>query len=164
MFADIVLNRRATAGKSHVMLNQMYGDGTVFLNTVCAWFKIVVIRPARPHLKQPGSWFLLHDNARPHTATLVKRFLAQRGVTELSHPPYFPHLSPQDFLPFPKLIVVLKGRIFTDITHIQDAMTLELKAVLVEEFSRAFDNLYARCQKCIMYDGEYFEGLETVSM
>ncbi|GBO09541.1 hypothetical protein AVEN_159733-1 [Araneus ventricosus] len=61
------------------------------------------IRRVRPHLKQRGSWFLLHDNARTQTATLVKRFLAEHGVTELSHPSYFPDLSPPDFFLFPKL-------------------------------------------------------------
>ncbi|GBM62863.1 hypothetical protein AVEN_274544-1 [Araneus ventricosus] len=63
------------------------------------------------------------DPLRPHTATLVKRFLAEHGATELSHPPYSPDLLPTDFFLFPKLKVTLKGRSFTDITHIQAAET-----------------------------------------
>ncbi|GBL72646.1 hypothetical protein AVEN_127898-1 [Araneus ventricosus] len=115
----------------------------------------VTIRRILPRLKQPGSWFLLHDNARRHT----KRFLAQHGVTELSHPPYSLDLSPPDFFLFPKLTVALKGKRFADITHIQAVVTRELKAVPVEEFSRSFDVLYTRSQRCIVYDGDYFEGL-----
>ncbi|GBL81664.1 hypothetical protein AVEN_93450-1 [Araneus ventricosus] len=75
-----------------------------------------------------------------HTATLVKRFLAQQWGTELSHPPNSPDLSPPDFLLFPKLKVALKRRL-TDIVQVQAAVTRELKAVPVEE-----------------YDGDYFEG------
>ncbi|XP_035224742.1 uncharacterized protein LOC118197351 [Stegodyphus dumicola] len=30
------------------------------------------IRDVRPHLAASGRWFLLHDNARPHTAICVK--------------------------------------------------------------------------------------------
>ncbi|GBO40378.1 hypothetical protein AVEN_220293-1 [Araneus ventricosus] len=61
------------------------------------------------------------------------------------HPPYSPHLSPQDFFLFPKLKEALKKRRFTGIRHIQTALTWVLKAVLVEEFSRAFDDMYTRC-------------------
>ncbi|GBL74912.1 hypothetical protein AVEN_243742-1 [Araneus ventricosus] len=98
-------------------------------------------------------------HGRPHTATLVKLFLAQHGVTELSHPPYSPDLSPLDFFLFPKLNVELKGQIFTDIPHIQAVVTWELKAIPAEEFSRAFNDLCTRRQRCIVYDGDYFEGL-----
>ncbi|GBM53687.1 hypothetical protein AVEN_233660-1 [Araneus ventricosus] len=93
------------------MLKQVYGDDTVTLKTVYAWFLKVIkivsnrgyIRRVRSHVKQSGFWFLLHHNARPHTATLAKRFLAQPGVTELSHPPYSPALSPLDFFLFSTL-------------------------------------------------------------
>ncbi|GBN71290.1 hypothetical protein AVEN_21391-1 [Araneus ventricosus] len=89
-----------SAGESHAMLKQVYEDDTMSLKTVyCEVLKRLLARipRVRAHLKQPGSWFLLHDNARPHTTTLVKRFLAQHGVTKLSHPPYPPDLSPPYF-------------------------------------------------------------------
>ncbi|GBM79441.1 hypothetical protein AVEN_213295-1 [Araneus ventricosus] len=110
------------------------------------------IRRVGPHLKQLDSCFFLHDKARPHTATLVKRFLAQHGVTELSHPPYSPDLTvftlrrdqriKPDCFQSPKLKVAPKGRRFTEFTHIQAALSRELKTVEVEEFSIAFDDLY----------------------
>ncbi|GBM11919.1 hypothetical protein AVEN_209619-1 [Araneus ventricosus] len=87
---------------------------------------------------------------------LVKRFWR---VTELSHTPYSPDLSPQDFSLFPKFKVALKGRRFIDITHIQAAVAQKWKALPVDEFSRAFDDLYTRCQRFIVYDGDYFEVL-----
>ncbi|GBN01140.1 hypothetical protein AVEN_241068-1 [Araneus ventricosus] len=79
-------------------------------------------------------WFLLHDNVRLHIATLVKRFLVENGVNELSHPPYSPDLSPPGIFFFPKLKVALKGRRFTDIKHILAAVTRELKVIPAEEF------------------------------
>ncbi|GBM11269.1 hypothetical protein AVEN_267831-1 [Araneus ventricosus] len=93
------------------MLKDVYGDDIQTLKTVyCEMLKRLLarIRRVRPHLNQPGSWFLLHNNARPHVATLIKWFLAQHGVIELSHPPYSPDLSPPDFFLFPKLKVALK--------------------------------------------------------
>ncbi|XP_035215471.1 histone-lysine N-methyltransferase SETMAR-like [Stegodyphus dumicola] len=66
----------------------------------------------RPHFQQNGSWLLLHDNARPHNALPVRRFLAQHGVIEMQHSPYSPDLAPADFFPFPKLKNSLKGTRF----------------------------------------------------
>jgi hypothetical protein len=44
------------------------------------------IRPERPQFQERGRWFLLHDNARPHTAVSVKQFLEKQGIPELNHP------------------------------------------------------------------------------
>ncbi|GBN30320.1 hypothetical protein AVEN_260934-1 [Araneus ventricosus] len=52
------------------MLKQVYGDDTVTLKTMYyEVFKRLLarIRCVRPHLKQSGPWFPLHDNAWPHT-------------------------------------------------------------------------------------------------
>jgi hypothetical protein len=45
----------------------------------------------------------LHDNARPHTALSVSRFLTKHNNTVLPHPPYSPDLSPCNFFLFPWL-------------------------------------------------------------
>jgi len=47
-----------------------------------------IIRRVRPGMCDSGDWFLLHDNAPSHNATIVKQFLAQQKVTVLDHPPY----------------------------------------------------------------------------
>jgi hypothetical protein len=72
------------------------------------------IRRVRPQFQERGSWFLLHDNLRPHTAISIKQFLAKHGIPELNHPPYSPDLSPPDFFLFPKIKSTLKGRRFED--------------------------------------------------
>jgi hypothetical protein len=39
-------------------------------------------------------WFLLQDNARPHTAKVTMDALTEIGGTPLEHPPYSPDLAP----------------------------------------------------------------------
>jgi hypothetical protein len=39
------------------------------------------IRRVRPGMCESGDWFLLHNNALSHNATIVKQFLAQQKVT-----------------------------------------------------------------------------------
>ena len=58
---------------------------------------------------ESGDWFLLHNNAPSHNATIIKQFLAQRKVTVLDHPPYSPDLAPADYFLFPKVKSQLKG-------------------------------------------------------
>ena len=54
------------------------------------------IRHVRRGMCESGDWFLLHDNASSHNATIVKQFLAQGKLTVLDHPPYSPDLAPAD--------------------------------------------------------------------
>ena len=51
------------------------------------------LRRCRPELWTSGQWTLLHDNARPHTALSVSRFLTKHNVTVLPHPPYISNVS-----------------------------------------------------------------------
>lgn len=115
------------------------------------------IRRVRPHFQQNGSWLLLHDNARPHIALPVRRFLAQHGVVEMQHPPYSPDLAPADFFLFPKLKNSLKGTRFQDVEAIKKTVTSLLKSIPKEDFKTSFRNLYSRAQTCITADGDYFE-------
>jgi len=57
----------------------------------------------KPGMCESSDWFLLHDNALSHNATIVKQSLAQRKVTVLDHPPYSPDLAPADYFLFPKV-------------------------------------------------------------
>ncbi|GFY51839.1 uncharacterized protein TNIN_84271 [Trichonephila inaurata madagascariensis] len=92
------------------------------------------IRRLWPHLVASVKRFLLHDNARPHTAMCVRRFLAQQQVTELFHPPYYPDLSPEDFFLFPLLKLALKEHRFSNPSNIQAAVTKELQRRLFQKF------------------------------
>jgi hypothetical protein len=50
----------------------------------------------RPEL-WPKEWILHHDNAPAHKALTVKQFLAQKAITDMEHPAYFPDLALNDF-------------------------------------------------------------------
>ncbi len=62
------------------------------------------IARVRPEMYRDRKFFLLHNNAHPHTAAIIQRFLAKKGVAQLSHPPYLPDLTPPpNYFTFPKL-------------------------------------------------------------
>ena len=100
---------------------------------------------------------LLHDNAPAHCAIRVQ-FLAQCGVPVLNHPPYSPDLAPADFFLFPRLKSIMKGAHFADVAAIQERVTAVLRSIPKEAFADSFQKLYERCQKCVVKDGDYFEG------
>jgi len=85
------------------------------------------IRRVRKAKFQSSEWFLLHDNAPSHN--FVKKFLANRNVAVLHHPPNSPDLSPADYFLFPKLKFSLKGRHFQTVEEIQCAVTRGLNNI-----------------------------------
>jgi len=72
---------------------------------------------------------LHHDNAPAHTALYVREILATKQITVLEHPAFSPDLAPSDFLLFPKIKEILKGRHFVDIDDIMSNTTAALKAI-----------------------------------
>jgi hypothetical protein len=52
-------------------------------------------------------------------ALSVKKFLAQKSITEMEHPLCSPDSAPNNFCFFPKIKSALKGRRFQDIEDIQ---------------------------------------------
>ena len=55
----------------------------------------------RPELLTTG--FLLHDSARPQSASTTVNLLNSWGWEIVPHPPYSPDLAPSDFHLFPKM-------------------------------------------------------------
>jgi histone-lysine N-methyltransferase SETMAR len=66
--------------------------------------------------KRPGRGkvCLLHDNARPHIAKIIRDTLAHFRWEVLPHPPYSPDLAPSDFHLFRSLSNHLRGERFDD--------------------------------------------------
>jgi len=85
---------------------------------------------------ESGDWFLLHDKALSHNATIVKQFLAQRKVTVLNHPLYSPDLASADYFLFPKVKSHLKGCLFDSISDIQKAVTSTLNTTAKDDVQR----------------------------
>jgi len=88
---------------------------------------------------------------------LVKDFLAKNKLTIMQHHPYSPDLAAAEYYLFPRLKSALKGRRFCDANDIKNA-TKELKRLSLNGFQECFQHLNSRRQKCIVAQGDYFEG------
>jgi hypothetical protein len=51
---------------------------------------VQIIHRVRPQFQETGSWFLLNDNARPHTAVSIKQFFGKTRGSRIKSPP--PHI------------------------------------------------------------------------
>jgi hypothetical protein len=51
------------------------------------------LRRIRLDTAQSGSWFLQHDNAPSHNATISKQFLSKKNITVLDHSPLLARFS-----------------------------------------------------------------------
>ena len=70
--------------------------------------QLAILRPGH------GKVFMLHDNARPHTAKLTRLKMIELGWEVLTHPPYSPDLAPSDYHLFRSLQNHLREKRFDD--------------------------------------------------
>jgi len=62
------------------------------------------LREKRPEYDQRhDKVILLHDNARPHVAKVVKKYLETLKWDVLPHPPYSPDIAPSDYWLFRRM-------------------------------------------------------------
>jgi hypothetical protein len=52
----------------------------------------------------------------------------------------------------------MKGARFADVAAIQERVTAVLWSIPKEAFADSFQKLFERCQKCVVKNGDYFEG------
>ncbi|GBO13735.1 hypothetical protein AVEN_14207-1 [Araneus ventricosus] len=116
------------------------------------------IRRKQPEKWETNDWFLLHDNAPPHRALLVKKYLARHSVTTLEHPLYSPDLAPADFYLFPRLKMKLKGHCFVDSDEVIENAMKQLKDLSKNGFQECFEQLYECWKKYVDAGGKYFGG------
>jgi hypothetical protein len=74
-----------------------------------------------------------------------------RGVSKVRQ------LAPADFFLFPRLKSMMKGARFADVAAIQECVTAVLRSIPKEAFADSFQQLYERCQQCVVKNGDYFE-------
>ena len=116
------------------------------------------IRQKRPDLWKNKNWLLHPDNAPAHTSLLVRKFLAKNNTLMMPQPPYPADLAPCDFFLFPKLKRPMKGRHYATIEEIKAASKEELNKIKKNDFLKCFEDWKKRWHKCIISDGDYFEG------
>jgi hypothetical protein len=78
----------------------------------------------------------------------VKQLLARKSITEMKHPPYSTHLTPNDFWLFPKIKSTLKGRRFRD----------DIQKMWQQDFQKCFQQWQHHWTKSIAIQRGNFEG------
>ena len=116
------------------------------------------IRKKCPELWKKNSWLLNHDNALAYSSLLVCNFLAKNNTVIMPQSPYSPDLAPCDFFLFPRLKRPMKRRRFATIEEIQTESLRELKDIPKSAYQKCFEDWKKRCYKCIISEGDYFEG------
>jgi hypothetical protein len=114
------------------------------------------IRRIRTAKFQSSEWFLFHDNTPSHNTAIVKKFLVNRNVAVLHHPPYLPELAPADYFLFPKFKFPLKVRHFQTVEEIQCAVTRELNNISKTPFLEGIKKLKESANRCTDQGGMYF--------
>ena len=104
--------------------------------------------------------YLLHmDNAPAHRSDLVQSYLRRNRWNTLTHPPYSPDLSPADFFLFPILKRKVRGHNFQNVENLVVAIDHELRQIPSIQWQRCFQDWIRHCRLCVLFDGNYFEGM-----
>jgi histone-lysine N-methyltransferase SETMAR len=94
-----------------------------------------------PELWQSGSQRLHRNNAPAHKDLSVKQLFTENSMTQLIHLPYSSDLAPCDFILFPQMKKVLKGKSYTDMEEVKKKITETLKGITLQEFQDCFERL-----------------------
>ncbi|KAJ4426469.1 hypothetical protein ANN_27283 [Periplaneta americana] len=100
---------------------------------------------------------ILRTNPPSPPGRSEKETSRKHNITALDHPPYSPDLSPPDYFLFLRLKSHLKGRRFNAEEVIANA-TRALRRVSQNGSQACFQELYTRWKKCVVAEGNYFEG------
>lgn len=111
--------------------------------------------------KRPGllsrKVVLLHDNARPHSALLNQKLLADFQWEIFPHPPYSPDLAPSDYHLFPTLKRQLQGKRFQNLEELKAAIGGVFQNLDGKSYSDGIQKLVYRYNKCLDSNGDYVE-------
>ena len=97
---------------------------------------------------------LHHDNASSNTSARTTAFLSTQNIDLMIHPPYSPHLGPNDIFLFPYVRNKMRD---VDTYRAADAFRMHVLEVPQSEWQKCFDNWFKRIRKFRDLNGEYFE-------
>lgn len=100
---------------------------------------------------------LLHDNARPHVAAPVKKYLETLDWEVLPHPPYSPDIAPSDYHLFRSMAHALTAQRFTSYQDTKNWVDSWIASKDKEFFRRGIRMLPERWEKVVASDGQYFK-------
>ena len=99
---------------------------------------------------------LLHDNAPPYTANLVRDKLQKFGWETLQHPPYSPDLSPCALHIFGNLKKDICGRRFHLDEEVREWVRLWIHQRYTSFYKTGIVRLVSQWDKCINTSANYF--------
>jgi transposase len=102
---------------------------------------------------------LLHDNARPHTATSTRALLADFAWDVFFHPPYSPDLAPCDFHLFTHLKQFLGGTHIGSDEEVKKIVKDWVKGLVADFYNAGIQKLVTQYGKCLNLHGDYIENL-----
>lgn len=100
---------------------------------------------------------LLHDNARPHVAAPVKKYLETLDWEVLPHPPYSPDIAPSDYHLFRSMAHALTAQRFTSYEDTKNWVDSWIASKDKEFFRRGIRMLPERWEKVVASDVQNFE-------
>ena len=118
------------------------------------------IHQKRTELWKNQSWILHHNNA--HSSHIEASGWVFGQKWNRNHTSYSPDLAPAGFFLFPKLKTPLKGKRFAMIEEIKEKSKQELLVITKSAFQKCFDDWKKCWHKCIVTEGNYFEGDKIV--
>ena len=101
--------------------------------------------------------FLLHDNARPHSAAQTQDLITSFKWEQMDHPPYSPDLAPNVFLLFLHLKKFLRGKRFDDDDDLKDAVQKWLTSQAAAFYEEGIQKLVPSYNKSLNNGCEYVE-------
>ena len=99
---------------------------------------------------------LHHNNASSHTARQTIDYLKEQNIELMSHCPYSPDLSPNDFFLFPNIKQKMRGQRFSSPQEAVESFQNHISEVPTSEWKKCFETWFERMQKCVNLKGEYF--------
>lgn len=100
--------------------------------------------------------WLLHDNATPHKARIVKDYLAEKGISTWDQPGYSPDISPLDFCCFGQLKRELRGINHHSWSEFESNLKQAVKKLNNEGRMNGIQQLPSKWKSVINSEGMYF--------
>jgi transposase len=96
------------------------------------------------------------DNARSHSAGMIKKSIEGSNLVILPQPPYSPDLAPSDFFLFGYMKNQLRGKKSENTTELLIQISDVMKAITLETRLRVMKDWIWRIQSVIASGGEYY--------
>jgi hypothetical protein len=100
---------------------------------------------------------LLHDNARPHTATRTRALLQHFNWELFDHLPYSPDLAPSDYHTFKYLKNWLQSQRLNNNEELMEGVQTWLSSQASDFFGTGMRKLIHHPHNCLNSGGDYVE-------